>query len=429
MFINYPEVHVPVQGMEAVPVPEMVTIRQRFDPQKITDLSACLSAQMCEMIKNKAQYDGKRICITVGSRGIPGLDLLVKTMCDVLKDWGASPFLIPSMGSHGGATAEGQLEILAGYNITEASMGVPILSSMETVQYGTLDGLPLYCDKNAYEADGIVIFNKVKPHTDFRGRHESGLSKMIAIGIAKHKGATMFHSFGFQRFAELIPRVAEIFLNKCKVAFGVGVVQNAYDEICSLEVCTSGQLLETDATLLEIAKTRMAKFKFDDIDLLIIDEIGKNISGNGFDPNIVGRNMTNSFSDVLKLKKLFVRGLTKESHHSGCGLSCADLTTRLCLSDVDWEVTWANCQTTGVLTSGAVPMYVNTDREAVLLCIKTCRGLDDYRKARVVRIKNTLCMEELQVSKPLYDSIRDADGISYISGPVPMEFTADGALV
>ncbi len=429
MFISFPEIHVPVQGMDAVPLPEMVTIQQSFDSQRIYDVADCLEKQMEAVIDNKVQFSGKRICITVGSRGIPALDLMVREMCDVLKGWGASPFIIPAMGSHGGATPEGQLEILAGYNITAESMGVPILSSLETVQYGELDGIPLYCDKYAYEADGIVIFNKVKPHTDFRGRHESGLAKMIAIGIAKHKGATMFHSFGFSRFAELIPRVAEIFVQKCKVAFGVGVVQNAYDEICSIEVCKPEQLLETDARLLETAKARMAKFLFNDIDLLIIDEIGKNISGNGYDPNIVGRNMTNTFTDVLNLKKLFIRGLTEEAHHSGCGLSCADITTRQCLCDVDWVVTWANVQTTGVMTSGAIPMYVNTDREAVLLSIKSCHGLGDFSKARVVRIKNTLCMNEMQVSKPLYDSIRGYEGISYISGPVPMAFASDGMLI
>lgn len=428
MFIDFPEVHVPIQGLDGVPLPKMVTVKQSYDPQKIEDVGAAVREQIMRSVPDKASYKGKRICVTVGSRGIPSLDLMIRTICDVLKEWGAEPFIIPSMGSHGGGTAEGQREILAGYNVTEESMEVPIISSMEVVQYGELNGIPLYCDKNAYEADGVVIFNKVKPHTDFRGRHESGLAKMIAIGIAKHKGAAMFHTFGFARFAELIPPVAERFLATGKLAFGVGVVQNAYDDICEVRACTRDNFMETDAELLEIAKDRLAKFRFDGIDLLIIDEIGKNISGNGHDPNVVGRNISRTFNDVLDLKKLFVRSITEESHHNGCGLSCADMTTRRCLNDVDWEVTWTNCMTTGLLDAGVIPIYSNTDREAILICLKTCPGID-LEHPRVARIKNTLCMEEIQVSEALYESIKGLDGISYLSGPVPMEFDGEDMLI
>ncbi len=426
MFINFPEIHTPIQGMELVPIPNMVTIRQQYDGTKIEDVKEHMRREL-EKVPDKDGYKGKRICITAGSRGIPDLDVMLRTICNTLKEWGAQPFIIPSMGSHGGATAEGQLEMLEGYNITEESMGVPILSSMEVVQYDELNGIPLYCDKYAYESDGIVVFNKVKPHTDFRGVHESGLAKMLAIGIAKHKGASMFHSFGFHRFAELIPPVAEKFLAKCPFAFGVGVVQNAYDDICNIEVCGRDNFMETDARLLEIAKEKMAKFKFDDIDVLIIDEIGKNISGNGHDPNVTGRNITHTFGETLNLRKLFIRSITPEAHHNGAGLGAADATPRSCLNDVDWEVTWTNTLTTGLMDACPIPMYVNTDKEAVLMCIRTCHNLD-YSKARVVRIKNTLCLGELQVSEPLYETIKDIEGISYVSGPKPMEFDENGML-
>lgn len=360
-FINFPEIHASMQGLDQIPAPQMVTIRQKYDPQQITDVAGKVVEEMNKTVADKDWYKHKRICITVGSRGIPQLDVIVRTMCDTLKSWGADPFIIPSMGSHGGGTAAGQLEMLAGYNITEASMGVPILASMDVVQYGELNGIPLYCDKYAMESDGIVIFNKVKPHTDFRGAHESGLCKMIAIGIAKHKGAAMFHSFGFERFAELIPQVSEIFLEKCPFAFGLGIVQNAYDDICEIRACDKEHFMETDAELLEIAKKRMAKFLFDDINLLIIDEIGKNISGNGHDPNVTGRNLMHSFGGELKLDKLFVRGITPEAHHNGCGLSACDITTRAVLNDVDWDSTWTNVLTTGMLTGAAIPMYANTE--------------------------------------------------------------------
>ena len=426
MFIDFPEIHTPIQGMDLVPIPNMVTIRQSYDPTKIEDIKGHMQKEL-EKVENKESYKGKRICLTAGSRGIPDLDLMLRTICDTLKSWGADPFIIPSMGSHGGATAEGQLEMLAGYNITEETMGVPILSSMEVIQYGELNGIPLYCDKYAYESDGIVIFNKVKPHTDFRGPHESGLAKMIAIGIAKHKGASMFHSFGFHRFTELIPPVAEIFLNKCPFAFGEGVVQNAYDDICNIEVCNRDNFMDVDARLLKIAKEKMAKFKFDDIDVLIIDEIGKNISGNGHDPNVTGRNITHTFGDTLNLKKLFIRGITPEAHHNGCGLGSADVTTRRCLNSVDWEVTWTNVLTTGLMDACPIPLYVNTDKEAVLMCIRCCHNLD-YSKARVVHIKNTLCLDEIQVSEPLYEAIKDIDGISYVDGPKPMYFDENGMM-
>ncbi|MCI1966041.1 MAG: nickel-dependent lactate racemase [Oscillospiraceae bacterium] len=414
--------------MDAVPIPKMVKIHQAYDPQKIDDIKAHLLNELNTKVQDKGRFKGKRICITAGSRGIPGLDVMLRTMCDTLKEWGADPFIIPSMGSHGGGTAAGQLEMLEGYNVTEKSMGVPVIASMDVVQYDELDGIPLYCDKHAFESDGIVIFNKVKPHTDFRADHESGLAKMIAIGIAKHKGAAMFHSFGFERFGELIPPVAEKFLEKCPFAFGVGVVQNAYDDICNIEVCNKDNFMETDAKLLKISKEKIAKFLFDDIDVLVIDEIGKNISGNGHDPNVTGRNITHTFGkSTLNLRKLFVRGLTPEAHHNGCGLGSCDVTTRRCLNDVDWEVTWTNVLTTGIMDACMIPLYVNTDKEAVKMCIRTLHNTTPD-KARVVHIKNTLCLEEIEVSEPLYESIKDMPGISFISGPVPMQFNKDGMM-
>lgn len=426
-FINFPEIHAKVSDMESVPMPEMVTIHEEYDTQKIIDVKDHLNAEL-DKLPDHESYKGKRICITVGSRGIPSLDIMVRTMCDKLKEWGAKPFIIPAMGSHGGATAEGQTEMLAGYNITAETMGVPIVSCMDVVQYGELDGIPLYCDKNAFESDGIVIFNKVKPHTDFRGPHESGLLKMMAIGIAKHKGAAKFHSFGFPSFTELLPAIGPIFLEKCPVAFGVGVVQNAFDDICNIEACPADKIIEMDARLLEIAKAKIAKFLFKDIDVLIIDEIGKNISGNGHDPNVTGRNLSGSFKKELNLKKLFVRGITPEAHHNGCGLSACDVTTRKVLNDVDWDVTWTNGLTTGIMTAGQIPVYANNDKAAIQMCLKTLWGMDP-KDAKVVHIKNTLAMSTIQVSKALYETIKDMDGISFVSDAGTISFDENGDLI
>jgi len=428
-FIEFPEAHVVIEGAENIQFPQMMKIKQLYNAEKIDDLTAWVKREMQNNIQGKEGYKEKRICITAGSRGIPHLDLIIKTVICQLKEWGARPFVIPAMGSHGGATAEGQKELIAGYNITEETMGVPILSSMETVQIGKLDdGTPVYCDKYAYESDGIVVLNKVKPHTDFRGKHESGMAKMMAIGLAKHKGASMFHMKGFPSFAGRIPQVCEVFLQKAPVAFGVGIVQNAYDEISELEVMEKDLIMDRDAALLRIAKEKVAKFKFPKIDVLIIDEIGKNISGNGHDPNITGRSNSSGFENVLDLKKMFIRGLSEESHHNGCGLGMADVTTLKCVRSVDFDITWTNVITSTMLNGGRIPIYMNNDKDALLVAIRTCTGID-FNQAKVVRIKNTLCMEEIEVSSSLYEECKNRDDVEIISGLYDIEFDSDGCMI
>ncbi|HBC97806.1 MAG TPA: hypothetical protein DC034_13555 [Clostridium sp.] len=428
-FIDFPSMNVKIEGMENISIPKMMKIRQIYDSFKIENLKEWIEREMENNLSHKENFKGKRICITVGSRGIPDLDIIVRTIVDKLKEWKAEPFIIPAMGSHAGGTAEGQKDFIAGYNITEKTMGVPILSSMEVVKIGQLpDETPVYCDKNAYESDGIVVLNKVKPHTDFRGKHESGMAKMMAIGLAKYKGASMFHMKGFSSFAERIPQVCDIFLKNAPVAFGVGIVQNAYDEISNLEVMEKAHILERDAALLKIAKEKIAKFKMPSIDVLIIDEIGKNISGNGFDPNIVGRSNSPGFDDVIDLKKLFIRGLTEETHHNGCGLSNADITTIKCVRDVDYESTWINVSTATMLNGGRIPMYANSDREALLIAIRTCTGID-FDKVKVVHIKNTSSMDIIEVSESYYDELKNRDDVEILSKPEDIKFDKDGFMI
>ena len=354
---------------------------------------------------------------------------IIRAICDKLKEYGAKPFIVPAMGSHGGGTTEGQVELIAGYNITEKSMGVPILASMDVIQISTLkDGTPVYCDRYAAESDGIVVFNKVKPHTNFRGRHESGIAKMMAIGLAKHKGASMFHMQGFHTFANRIPEVCEEFLRHAPIAFGIGLVQNAYDEISELEACEPGDILETDARLLEVAKAKIAQFKFKNIDVLIVDQIGKNISGGGMDPNVNGRSLNPGFEDLMNIKKIFVRGLTEETHHNACGIGCADITTLRCVNDVDWGATWINLTTSTELRGGSIPIYANNDREALMIAIRTCNGID-MKNARVVRIKDTLSLEHIEVSTAYYDEIKENPEIQIIGEPFDLSFGNDGYLV
>lgn len=428
-FIDFPKMNIKIEGMENIKVPRMIKIKQIYDKNKINDIPAWVERQMQDNLSDKSRFKGKRICITAGSRGIPHLNVIIKTIIDKLKQWGAEPFVIPAMGSHGGATAEGQKEMIATYGITEETMGVPVLATMDVVQIGTLaDGTPVYCDKIAYESDGIVALNKVKPHTDFRGKHESGIVKMLTIGLANHKGASMFHMMGFPTFAERIPQVYDVFLEKAPLCFGVGIVQNAYDEISEIEVMEKELIREKDAELLNIAKSKIAKFKMPRIDVLVIDEIGKNISGNGHDPNITARSNSAGFEDIIDIKKMFIRSLNEETHHNGCGLSAADITTRRCLNSVDFETTWINVFTATMLNGGKIPVYMENDRDALLAAIRTCNGID-FNKAKVVRIKDTLSMEYIEVSESYYDEIKDNPEIEILSDPKEIQFDEEGFMI
>lgn len=428
-FIDFPEIHFPVQGLDEIEIPRMVRIKQTFENDRIENIEEHLNKQLDLLCLDKS-LEGKRIAVTVGSRGIPDNALIVRTLCNKLKTWGASPFIVPAMGSHGGGCVEGNLEILTGYGITEENIGVPILASMEVVRIGTMDDearTPIFCDKYAAEADGLVIYNKVKLHTDFKGEHESGLLKMIAIGLAKHEGCSWFHKQGFDTFARRIPMVARTFLEKMPVLFGVGVVQNAYDKISEIQVYPKDKIIEGDGELLKTARRRFPRFKFDDIDVLIVDRIGKNISGEGADPNVTGRGFMPYFKDDFHTKRLIIRGLTEQSHHNGCGLGLADITTRRCLNSVDWESTWVNLTTNLMVDGGKIPMYQNNDFDAIRLAIRTC-ARTDWRTARVVRIKDTLSLNEFEVSESVLPDIKDNEEVRILSEPYALSFDEEGYL-
>ena len=427
--IDFPEMDFFVQGIDEVTIPKMVRIREKYEDDKIDDVKAHLINELDSLEIDRQSLRGKKIALTVGSRGIPSLPVLVRTMCDKLKEWGAEPFIIPAMGSHGGGTVEGNVQILTDYGITEDAMGVPIKASMDVVQVGAInDGAhtPIYCDKNAAEADGIVLFNKVKPHTDFKGYVESGMCKIIAIGIAKHFGCSWFHRQGFDTFGERIPMVAAEFLKNMNVIMGVGVVQNAFDEISEIKAYPKDKIIEGDHELLQIAKRRLPRMKFDNIDVLIIDQIGKNISGEGADPNVTGRGCMPGFEDDFHCKKMFVRKLTPPSHGNACGLCYADVTTRQCLQSVDWESTWINFSTNMMLSAGKIPVYQNTDYEALRLAIRTCTKLSDYSQARIARIRDTLSLSEVEVSEALLPDVIGRDDVEILSEPYELEFDDDG---
>lgn len=429
-FIDFPEISFPIPGIENIHIPKMVRIREKYANDKIENIKSHLNNELDNIEIDKDALKGKSIAITVGSRGIPQLPLIIRTICDKLKEWEAQPFIIPAMGSHGGGTIEGNLEIINGYGITEIAMGVPIKATMDVIKIGELDDkfrTPIYCDKYAYEADGIIIFNKIKPHTDFKGYNESGLCKMIAIGIAKHKGCSIFHEQGFSTFSERIPKAAKLFLRKMNVIMGIGLVQNAYDEISELKAFVKDQIIEGDHILLEKARERLPRLKFDNIDVLIIDQIGKNISGEGADPNVTGRGFMPGFENDFHCKKLFIRGISQKSHHNACGLGLADITTRRCLRDVDWISTWINLSTNTMIDGGKIPLYQNNDVDALKLAIKTCNGVN-HSAARIARIRDTLSLYEIEISESIVEDVKNREDVDILTDPYELEFDKDGFL-
>lgn len=425
MFIDFPPVRAKMEGLDQVVIPRMVRIRQKYDPFRIEDVPGWLSNQLDSQIRNHGRFHQQRIAITAGSRGIPFYPEIMRTLVNKLKSWGASPFLVPAMGSHAGGTAQGQLDMLKSFGITEETMDCPIRASMEVEQVGELaDGTPVYCDRFAYHSDGIVVVNKIKPHTSFKGNHESGLMKMMGIGLGKHKGAATIHMKGYEQFDRIIPELGTVCLEREPIAFGVGIVQNAYDEISELEVMEKDQIQERDRVLLEIAKDKLARFKFPTTDVLIIDEIGKNIGGAGFDPNVVARR-DRIYPGTLVSQNIFVRGLTKETHHNASGIGTIEVTTLRCVRDIDWATTWTNMMTANFLPGCRIPCFAENDREALRWAIRTCTGID-YANPRVVRIQDTMHMEVIEVSENLAQDLASRDDIEILSDPLEISFGPDG---
>ena len=414
--------------LKDIPLPRMVKIRQAFPAEELTDVEAAvhrelLNARVLELIKPEM-----RVAVAVGSRGVAGLSTIVRVVVEAIKGRGGRPFIVPSMGSHGGATAAGQIEVLANLNVTEATAGCPIRSSMEVVQIGRLaNGLPVYIDREASQADGIVVINRVKPHTAFRGSVESGICKMITIGLGKQKGAESCHAYSFKYMAENILAMSQIALEKMPVLFAVASVENAYDKIRKIRVAAAKDIIETDRQLLVEAKANMPRIYFDQIDVLVIDRIGKNISGDGMDPNITGRYPTPYASGGPEVSKMAVLDLTDETHGNANGMGTADFATRKLADKVNFKMTYANGLTSTVVGPTRMPTILDNDRDAVKAAIKTCNALE-LTKAKVVRIKDTLHLAEIWISESLLPAAQNHANIEILSKPAIMKFDDMGNL-
>jgi hypothetical protein len=343
---------------------------------------------------------------------------------------GAKPFIFPCMGSHGAASAEGQKKVLEGYGISETTMGVPVRATMDTTIVGHLDdGTPVHMDANAAQAEGIVVINRIKPHTAFRGATESGITKMLAIGIGKINGATTYHQHGMDTFPTLLPKVRDVNIKARNVLFGVGIVENAYDETAAIELIPAEQIGAREPALQEMAKRNMPRLQFSEIDVLVIEEMGKNISGAGFDPNITGRNRrTVAWKSDLLVKKIVVLGLTPESHGNATGIGGADVTTMRLYREMDVGATYANVITSMNLDGAAVPLIMNTDRDAIALAVKTVVRVKP-ENCRIVRIRNTLHLAEIEVSEPMLQEVKARPECFRIVSPAKsFAFDGDGRL-
>lgn len=357
---------------------------------------------------------GGQIAIAVGSRGIANLPRIVRTVVQCVNDLGGQPFLVPAMGSHGGATADGQRQVLESYGITETAMNAPIRSSMDVVELPP-EGLPnkVYMDKLAYEADGTIIINRVKVHTAFHGDIESGLLKMCVIGLGKHKGALELHGYGSKGLRELIPPTARQILKHGKILLGLAIAENAYEETAQIQAFLPDAIERGEAEMLRWVKANMPQLPVDRLDVLLVEEFGKHISGTGLDVNIIGRLKIagEPEPETPRITSIILLDMGDKSHGNANGMGLADVITRRFYDKIDFKSTYENVLTTGFLERGKLPVVAETEAQAIEYALKPC-GLTDPAHARIIKIKNTLLLEELWVSAPVLAELQDRPEIA-----------------
>jgi hypothetical protein len=407
----------------------MVRVRQTFPRPRVGDIPRSV-AETLERAGLRIKR-GDTVAVGAGSRGIANIDVIVGAAVRYLQDLGARPFVFPAMGSHGGGTPEGQLSVLEHYGITEATVGCPIRATMEVVQVGEALGLPVWLDRHAAEADWIGLVNRIKPHTDFKGSIESGLFKMMTIGLGKHRGAIQYHRANIRHgYETVITSVGREMLSRARIGFGLGVVENGYDETGHVEAFRAEELEAGERRLLKEAREWMARLPFSPFDILVVEEIGKNISGSGMDTNVIGRpsNPHEPFPADPKILWIVALDLTDESYGNATGIGNADFTTRRLVDKIDMKPTLINCITACTPNSAKIPATYETDREAIETAL-SCIGLTPPEQARVVRIKNTLMLGEIEVSEALVPEVSRRGDLTALSAPRPFPFDVAGRLM
>ncbi|MBS1237116.1 MAG: hypothetical protein H6R37_360 [Deltaproteobacteria bacterium] len=412
-------------------LPKMRRVHQRLSVLPAVNVLTEIEREWAGL-KNRIEFPRKgSVAVAVGSRGISNLTEVVHTVVEKLKKAGCEPFIVPAMGSHGGATAEGQREVLSARGITEKSVGAPVRAAMEVTSMGDIDGIPLIMDRLAQQADGIVLINRIKPHTNFVGPTESGLIKMIAIGLGNQIGAEHYHRLSVVRDQyKIISSAGRELLKRCRVLFGVGLVENQKHETAVVKMARAEEIESMEVELLKTARACLATLPLDEIDLLIIDEMGKEISGEGIDPNVVGRDVCAYGAERPwpKITRIFVRDLTEASEGSAIGIGQADFTTQRLVDKIDFQATAINCLTACCPEAGKVPLTYPSDREAIAAALVTLRpyGLDDLR---MVHIKNTLELESLMVSEGCLSELQGKSHVTIEEKSLRLKFDGSGNLV
>ncbi|WP_164101812.1 DUF362 domain-containing protein [Candidatus Laterigemmans baculatus] len=414
-------------------LPKMFRLRQHFAGGRIADPAAGVTAELERVrLQNRIQ-NGESVAVAVGSRGIADLPAMVDAIVRYVKAVGGRPFVVPAMGSHGGGTADGQIAVLEGLGISEARVGCPIVASMETETIGqSVDGLPIHFDARALAADHLILLNRVKPHTRFTGRIQSGLLKMLMVGLGKRNGACVYHQANQTiPFDRLIRTVVPAILARRSVTLGIAVVENAFDQIAIIEAVDEDRLLDREPQLLETSSRLMAHLPFDQADLLIIDRIGKDISGTGMDTNIIGRKQNDKVAAVdeyPKVRHIYVRGLTEASRGNAAGIGLAEFCRSDLVDQMDQEATRVNALSAGHVSAAAIPIHYATDREVLEAAI-TQSGLTPPEDVRWMWIRDTLHLSEVLCSAAFYGDALRRDDLDVLDQPTPLEFDAAGQLV
>lgn len=412
-------------------LPRMAKVHQTFDDQKIDDVSSALIDELNRpeiMAALKKIKRGDTVAITSGSRQLRNIVKITSTLVEEIKKLGGSPFIIPSMGSHGGATAKGQRKLIESFGITEDAVNCPIISDMTTVKVGTApDGKDVYIDKNAARADHVIVLNRIKPHTCFHGPYESGLMKMMAIGLGKQHGAEICHDDGFGKMSENIKNFGKVILDNVNILLGIGLVENAYDQTCIIRAITPDMIPIEEPKLLEIARSKMPRIIIPECDILIVDRMGKNFSGGGMDPNVTGRFVTPYAQGGIKAQRVAVLDLSDEAHGNCIGVGCADVTTKRLYDKAHPALSYINGMTSLVILGTKMPMVMLNDRDAILACLRTCTGID-RAKPRIIRIANTLQISDIYVSEALKETVEKTEGLELVSDFKELEFDENGNL-
>ena len=411
--------------------PKILRIRQSFERPRVEDVAGRVRQALERLDLGRTIRPGQTVALTAGSRGIANIPLILKSTADHLKKLGAKPFLVPAMGSHGGGVAEEQQHIIESYGITEEYVGAPIRASMEVVSLGpTSEGYPVVLDRHASEADHIGVVARVKPHTNYHGPIESGLLKMMMIGLGKHVGALAYHRLLLEiPYDQVVRSVGQVVRARSSIAFGLATVENAYDETARIEAIRPANFEQVEEELLVLARRWLMRLPYHEADLLIIDEIGKNISGSGMDTNVVGRKraLRNQPCDGQpQMRNIFVRGLTERTHGNAAGIGLADFTTRRLVEGMNYQATVINCLTAGYPEGAILPVHFDTDRQVIEAALAII-GLRKPEEARVMRIRNTLALEEMEISEPCLAEKRETE-FSPLGAVSDLRFDAAGNL-